>query len=183
MLLRAFGRMLDALGILVGLVFGAIALLICLDIAFRNVPDLLNWIGITKGMKPSALPWVTELTEYLMYGAAFIGAPWALRKGAHVRVDVLISGLKPTQARLLDYFIDLVGFAISLVLLVYGFLAVLDAWNTNMVERKTWNFDDWLLLPPIPISGLLLAIEFALRFFRLTGVERDSVDVTQKTSI
>jgi TRAP-type C4-dicarboxylate transport system permease small subunit len=183
MLLRAFGRLLDGLGILVGLVFGAIALLICLDIGFRNVPELLGSLGIATGMKPSALPWVIELTEYLMYGAAFIGAPWALRKGAHVRVDVFISGLKPRTARILDHVIDLIGLAISLVLLVYGILAVLDAWNSNLVERKTWNFDDWILLLPIPISGLLLAIEFVLRFFRLTGAERESTDVTQKTTI
>ncbi|MCW5774050.1 MAG: TRAP transporter small permease [Rhodospirillaceae bacterium] len=183
MLLRAFARLLDALGILVGLTLGAIALLICLDIFVRNGADLFNWLGITKGMKPSALPWVTELTEYLMYGAAFIGAPWALRKGAHVRVDVFISGLPRLPALILDYFVDLIGFAISVVLMIYGYEAVVDAWVSDLVARKTWNFDEWILLLPIPISGLLLSIEFVLRFFRLTGVPRESADVTQKTSI
>lgn len=183
MLLRAFARLLDLLGVLVGLVLGAIAVLICLDIFARSGPDLLNWLGITKGMRPSALAWVTELTEYLMYGAAFIGAPWALRKGAHVRVDVFISGLPQTGARILDHIIDAVGFAISILLLVYGCLAVLDAWETDLVARKTWNFEEWILLLPIPISGLLLAIEFVLRFFRLTGADRDTVDPIKKTAI
>lgn len=183
MLLRGFARLLDATGALVGLVLGAIAVLICLDIFMRNGPDLLNWAGLTRGLRPATLPWVTELTEYLMYAAAFVGAPWALRKGAHVRVDVFISGLSPPAARRLDRVIDAIGFAISLVLLVYGALAVIDAWRSDLVARKTWNFDEWLLLLPIPFAGLLLAIEFVLRFFRVGEFAEHYVDPTKKTAI
>jgi TRAP-type C4-dicarboxylate transport system permease small subunit len=183
MLLRAFTRLLDATGVVVGLVLGAIAVLICLDIALRSGPDLLNWLGLARGMRPAALPFVTELCEYLMYAAAFIGAPWALRKGAHVRVDVFIAGLSPAAARALDRVIDAVGFAISVVLLVYGALAVVDAWQTNLVARKTWNYDEWLLLLPVPFAGLLLAIEFVLRFLRVGEAAAHAVDPTKKTAI
>ncbi len=183
MMLRAYARLLDAMGVLVGLVLGAIALLICADIALRSGPGLLNWLGLTKAMAPRALPWATELIEYMMYAAAFLGAPWALRKGAHVRVDVFISGLSPAAMRGLDRVIDVVGFAIALVLLYYGALAVWDAWTSDLVARKTWNFDEWVLLLPVPFSGLLLAIEFALRFFRVGEAAAHYVDPTKKTAI
>jgi TRAP-type C4-dicarboxylate transport system permease small subunit len=183
MLLRAFAWLLDALGIVVGLILGAIALLLCADIALRSGPSLLNWAGITRAMSPMALPWATELTEYLMYAAAFLGAPWALRKGAHVRVDVFIAGLSPPATRVLERVIDVVGFGIALVLLYFGWLAVDDAWSTDLVARKTWNFEEWILLLPVPFSGLLLAVEFALRFFRVGEAAAHYVDPTKKTAI
>jgi TRAP-type C4-dicarboxylate transport system permease small subunit len=183
MFLRAFAWLLDAMGVVVGLILGAIALLLCADIALRSGPDLLNWLGITAGLGPRALPWATELIEYLMYAAAFLGAPWALRKGAHVRVDVFIAGLSPPAMRALDRVIDVVGFGIALVLLYFGALAVYDAWSSDLVARKTWNFDEWILLLPVPLSGLLLAVEFALRFFRLGEAAAHYVDPTKKTAI
>ena len=183
MILRAYARLLDATGVLVGLILGAIALLICADVTLRSGPGLLNWAGITKGLTPRALPWATELIEYMMYAAAFLGAPWALRKGAHVRVDVFIAGLSPAAMRRLDRAIDVVGFGIALVLLYFGALAVYDAWSTDLVARKTWNFDEWILLLPVPIAGLLLAIEFVLRFFRVGEAAAHFVDPTKKTAI
>lgn len=183
MMLRAYARLLDAMGVLVGLILGAIALLICADIALRSGPGLLNWLGLAANLAPRALPWATELIEYLMYAGAFLGAPWALRRGAHVRVDVFIAGLSPPAMRRLERGIDVVGFGIALVLLYYGALAVHDAWSSDLVARKTWNFDEWVLLLPVPIAGLLLAIEFVLRFFRVGEAAAHYVDPTKKTAI
>lgn len=183
MLVRAYARILDLTGVLVGLVFGVIAVLICIDIFARNGPLFLDLVGLGAGMRPASLPWVTELTEYLMYGAAFIGAPWALRLGAHVRVDIFVSGLSEPVTRALNRLIDCVGFTASLVLLIYGAIAVLEAWDGAMYARKTWDFPEWLLLMPIPICGLMLAIEFVLRFFRVGEFAEHVVDPISKTAI
>jgi TRAP-type C4-dicarboxylate transport system permease small subunit len=83
----------------------------------------------------------------------------------------------------MEQLVDTVGCAISLVLVYYGALAVLDAWNTNLVARKTWNFDEWLLLLPIPISGVLLAVEFVLRIARVRGVVSDEFNPANRASI
>ena len=52
---------------LFGLALGLIILLLCSDIVLRNA-------GITS------LPWVIELTEYVLYGGTFLAAPCVLRK-------------------------------------------------------------------------------------------------------
>jgi TRAP-type C4-dicarboxylate transport system permease small subunit len=182
LLLRSYDRLLGWIGITVGLVFGFIVVLITINVLARSVPLFLNWIGIGGGLRPASLPWALELTEYLIYACAFIGAPWALRLGAHVRVDVFVSGLTPRVQRILDRVTDLIGLGTSLLLLGYGAAAVAEAWNTSMYARKTWDFPEWLLLLAIPVSGLLLSIEFVLRLLRV-GVSADHTSNPTSTGI
>ncbi len=169
-LLRAFERILEFFCTLFALVLGVLIALVCVDIAIRN-------------FRIGSLPWLIELTEYAMYAGTFLAAPWVLRLGSHVRVDALLTSLPRRHAVRLEQLVDLIGLGVALVLVWYGALAVIDAWNTNLVARKTWNFDEWLLLLPIPVSGTLLAIEFVLRIARVRGVVSDDYDPAKRASI
>jgi TRAP-type C4-dicarboxylate transport system permease small subunit len=170
LLLKLFERVLEFFCTVFALALGALIFLMCVDIGIRN-------------FRLGSLPWLIELTEYAMYAGTFLAAPWVLRQGSHVRVDVLLVTLPKKLAVRMEQLVDTVGCAISLVLVYYGALAVLDAWNTNLVARKTWNFDEWLLLLPIPISGLLLAVEFVLRIARVRGVVSDEFNPANRASI
>ena len=169
-LTRGFTRVVDSLCTLFALVLGVLIALMCLDIAIRN-------------FRIGSLPWLIELTEYMLYAGTFLAAPWVLRLGSHVRVDVVLTALPKKHAVRLERLVDLTGFAVALVLVYYGALAVIDAWTTSLVSRKTWNFDDWLLLLPIPLSGWLLAIEFVLRIARVRGVVADDYDPAKRASL
>jgi TRAP-type C4-dicarboxylate transport system permease small subunit len=169
-LLKAFERVLELFCTVFALMLGALIFLMCLDIAIRN-------------FRIGSLPWLIELTEYAMYAGTFLAAPWVLRLGSHVRVDAVLAALPKKLAIRMEQLVDAVGLAISLVLVYYGALAVLDAWSTNLVARKTWNFDEWLLLLPIPVSGALLAVEFVLRIARVRGVVADELDRAKRASI
>ena len=60
-----------------------------------------------------------------MYAGTFLAAPWVLRQGSHVRVDLLlIVAAEAQRAMRLEQFVDLVGLGIALVLLYYGVVAV-----------------------------------------------------------
>lgn len=168
--LRAFERVIELFCTLFALALGALISLMCLDIAMRN-------FGV------ASLPWLIELTEYTMYAGAFLAAPWVLRLGSHVRVDALLVSMPRRYAVMLEQFVDFVGLGVALVLVYFGGLAVLDAWSTNLVARKTWNFEEWLLLLPIPLSGLLLAIEFVLRIARVRGAAADAYDRAKRASL
>jgi TRAP-type C4-dicarboxylate transport system permease small subunit len=169
-LLAVFERVLEFFCTLFGLVLGVLILLMCVDIAIRN-------------FRIGSLPFLLELTEYLLYAGTFLAAPWVLRQGAHVRVDAVLTALPRKAAVRLERLIDLIGLGITLVLVYYGALAVLDAWRSDLVARKTWNFDEWLLLLPIPIGALLLAIEFVLRIARVEGVVADGHDPAKRASL
>ncbi len=145
------GRIVSMLGHAAGWAFGLAAALICADIGVR-------YFGL------GALPWVIELTEYLMFGAAFLGAPWVLKHNGHVSLDILATKLPPGAARSVETLAWGFGLAASLAMLVYGAAASFSAWQDNMVTVKTWSYEEWLLLLPIPVAGFLMAIDFASRF-------------------
>lgn len=169
-MLAFFERLLDFFCSLFGIVLGLIVALICLDVALRNLA-----LG--------SLPWLIELSEYLMYAGTFLSAPWVLRQGNHVRVDMLLVALPKRLAIRLEQVVDLIGLAISLVLLYYGSAVVTDAWRSNMVAYKTWYVPEWLLYLAIPTGALLLAIEFVLRFLRVKGVVKETYSVTDRASL
>ena len=170
MALRFFEKLLGFFGTLFGLVIGLIIALICIDVGLRD-------FGL------GSLPWLIELSEYLMYAGTFLAAPWVLRQGSHVRVDMLFVALPKRLAVRLEQLVDLIGLGISLVLLYYGSAVVADAWRTNMIAYKTWYVPEWLLFLAIPVGALLLAIEFVLRFLRVRGAVRDAYDIADRASI
>lgn len=168
--LRALqARLLDLSGSVAGLAYGAIAALMTLDIALR-------------GLGAGTLGWLTELTEYLLYAATFLAAAWTLRQGAHVRVDILLVQLGPHRARRLEQAMDVIGLAVALVLLGFGSAAALEAWRAGAVQYRNWATPEWLLLLPLPLAGLMLAVEFVLRLRRVPEATRD-VDPANRASL
>jgi TRAP-type transport system small permease protein len=173
-LLRAFDRLVAALGVVVGLSLGAIAVLMALDIFVR-------YFGL------GSLPWVIEVTEYLMFAGAFLAAPWALRLGVHVRVDMLLVSLARPAARALERVLDGVGFTVSAAMTAYGVRAVVEALAAKAggggMVYKTWTYPEWVILLPVPIGMACLAVEFALRFFRVGAAAPREEAATDKTRL
>lgn len=168
--LKTFERVLEGLSTLFAAILGIIVALICLDVLVRN----LGW---------GSLPWLIELTEYLLYGGTFLAAPWLLRQGGHVRIDIVLASLPRRMAIRLEQVVDVCGVCITLVLLYYGTAAVFDAYRGAMVQYKTWHVPEWLLLLPIPIGCGLLAGEFLLRALRVEGAARDTFNIADRPGI
>jgi TRAP-type C4-dicarboxylate transport system permease small subunit len=129
-------------------------------------------IGL-RAARLGALPWLLEATEYMLYGGTFLAAPWVLRKGAHVRIDLLVTALPRRASVAMEIGADVVGLFVSAALLWFGTAAAFEAWRENSMQFKTWAVPEWILLAPIPIAALLLGIEFALRAARVRGVHTD----------
>jgi TRAP-type C4-dicarboxylate transport system permease small subunit len=145
--------------------FGILTLLVCVDIGTRRA-----------GM--GSMPWLVEVIEYVMYAGTFLAAPWVLRQGEHVRVDLILTSLPARAAIVLQQVVDGLGLIVSVILLYYGAAVVLDAYATNAIQLKNIAVHTWILMLPIPVAGALLAIEFCLRLFRLRGaVERTKFDL------
>lgn len=169
-MLVLFEKLIGFFCTLFGLLLGAIIGLICLDVALRN-------LGL------GSLPWLLELTEYVMYAGTFLAAPWVLRQGSHVRVDMLLVVVPKRAAIRIEQAVDACGLMISLVLLYYGSAVVADAWRNDMVQYKTWYVPEWLLYLAIPAGAVMLAAEFTLRILRVKGVARDAFNITDRPSI
>jgi TRAP-type C4-dicarboxylate transport system permease small subunit len=157
--LAALDWALGASGAAFGIAIGLLILLMTADIAIRY----FGW---------GSLPWLIEVVEYILCGGSFLAAPWVLRQGAHVRVDILLTSLPARITRRVEQALDLVGCAVSAALFYYGCIAVAQAWRAGALIYKSWWTPEWLVLLPVPLACLLLFAEFVLRVLRVEGVVR-----------
>lgn len=150
---RFFGRVNAAIGMVVAISIALFALSISLDLGMRRV-------GLGN------MPWLYEMIEYVLYGGVFLAAPWVLREGAHVRVDLLLTALPRAVAVQLERVLDVAGAGICCVLCYFGWRAGLDAYIGNSRQFKTLIVSDWWLMAIFTVGLALLAIEFLLRLRR-----------------
>lgn len=163
-LAKLHGRVLEGCGLISALLVFAMTVLIVADVALRNCTKLF------KHCFDLTIPASVELTEYMMFYAATFAAPWLLRRGQHIRIDVLISRVRPFAGWIMEILCDLIGLALSLLMSWYGIAMALRSWRGDTLIVKNLIFPEWYVLWPLPVMFVLLAIEFAFRLQRiLTG--------------
>jgi TRAP-type transport system small permease protein len=154
------GRLFDALAALAALTLLAMVALTTADIVLRNL------IG-------SGFSWSNEVTEYALYIITLLTAPWLLRRGQHVRIDMMLVLVPPRVAWFCEAAADTLGVAGSMVLLWYGTVMTVQSARLGAITVKNLVFPEWWLLWPLPACFALLALEFVLRFHRLMGASRE----------
>ena len=155
----SFGRLFDRLAIVAALILFAMVVLVTADIVLRNTAR-------------TGFAWANEITEYALYLITLLTAPWLLRRGQHVRIDMMLVLVPPRLAWAMEAMADLVGLAASLVLVWYGTLMTAQSARLGSLTIKNLVFPEWWLLAPLPICFALLALEFVMRFHRLMGAPR-----------
>jgi TRAP-type transport system small permease protein len=154
-----FGRLFDALALLAALILLAMVVVVTGDIVLRNT---------VRG----GFVWANEISEYSLYLMTLLTAPWLLRRGQHVRLDIILTLVPPRLAWLMEAVGDLLGFAVSIVLIRYGTAMTVDSFRIGAITIKNLVFPEWWLLAPLPIAFALIAVEFVFRFDRLLRGER-----------
>lgn len=149
-----YGKLLDALAIIAALTLLAMVLIVTGDIVLRNT--------LNKGFV-----WANEVSEYALYMITVLTAPWLLRRGQHVRLDLVLTAVPKRVAIVMEAIGDILGFVVCLAMIRYATLMTLDAWRSGSITIKNLVFPEWWLLIPLPICFVLLAVEFIFRFHRL----------------
>jgi TRAP-type C4-dicarboxylate transport system permease small subunit len=147
---RAYRGLLDACAVLAAVLLGLTALAVTGDVLARNV-------GL------GTLPWILEVSEYVLPLATFLVAPWLLARNEHVKLDVLLTSLPPWLARALGRVADLLGLAVCAVFVVYGARAIASSAQQGSLVIKSVVFPEWWLYAPVPACFALLAVEFVRR--------------------
>jgi TRAP-type C4-dicarboxylate transport system permease small subunit len=152
--MRSTMRWLDhvylACGVVAGLVVGAMVLLVCVDVAGRN-------LGV------AGLPWIVEVTELALPLATLLAAPWLLHRNEHVRLDVLDRLLSRRVLRWLERAAAAVGLVVCLAFVWYALKVIADTRAIGALVMKSLVFPEWWLFVPLPLSFGLMALEFARR--------------------
>ncbi len=152
-LARVYDRLVLALGVASGLAIAALAVLITTDVVIRN-------LGISN------FPWLLEVSEYVLFGATFLAAPWVLRLNAHVGVDLLAVNLRGPARRALDGLANMLGAGISAILTWYAWRVLRDSYQRGDVIFKELVVPEWPFLALVVFAGTLLLVEFLIRLVR-----------------
>ena len=113
----------------------------------------------------SPLTWVTEISEYILLYATFLGAPWVLKKDAHVKVDIVLARLGFKARNIVNMATSLIGIVVCLVLIWFGTQMALDLYQRGIPVIKSLSVPKFLLVGIIPLGGLFLAIQFVRRMY------------------
>lgn len=146
------------------LVSGAVAAMFVLVVTQVFCRYLLN----------AALVWAEEAARYLFVFTTFIGAPVAMRRGAHIAVTFVVERLPAGARRFVQAAAQLLSGLLYAVLVHYG------------VALARQNFDQAspaLGLPlgavylVIPLAGLLLGLQALHRFLVLVASPRPAASI------
>lgn len=148
--MRLYRATLQGCAGVAAVLLGAMALLVTLDVAMRNV-------GL------GTIAWVNEVSEYSLPVATLLIAPWLLHRNEHVRLDVLLVSVPRKLSFILEKCCDAIGIAICAVFVWYSIRLILDSSRIGSMVVKTLAIPEWWQYALVPVSFSLLAVEFARR--------------------
>lgn len=100
-----------ALNVLAGVSFIAMVVLTC-------------WQVFTRYVLKNPSSWSEELVSYLFAWASLLGASLVTGERGHMNIPIVLEKFSPAVQKLLNIFGELVAFAFSAIILVYGGVAI-----------------------------------------------------------
>lgn len=154
-----YGRLLDGMLATACVLLLGMTFLTGLDVLLRNV-------GL-GGVPPS-----NEMSEYGLYLTTILAAPGLLRRGQHIRVDIILQVLPPRLAWFFEWIGDIVGILCCAYFVWYGVRVTYASYAAGSVSIKTLVLPEWWIFAPMPVCFLMVAIEFVFRMRFLALAER-----------
>jgi TRAP-type C4-dicarboxylate transport system permease small subunit len=164
---RAYGRLLEAFAAAACALILGMTLMICADVFLRNVRVIPGVAG---------LAWSAEISEAMLFLITLLTAPWLLRRGQHIRVDIVLRAVPPRVGWLFEWAVDLLGLGCCALIAWYSARAALASFNAGSLSIKTLVTPEWWLLTVLPAAFTCLTIEMLFRMRRLWLAERTPRD-------
>ena len=123
----------------------------------------ISYAVIMRYVWNKPVPWIVEISSYLMLYITFLGTAWLQRKGGHVEVDLFTGRLKPRVRAAFKTITSLGGAVVGFILAWKGSLVTVDYFQRDVTAIGILNTPQFLLMGIIPIGGFLLMVEFLLQ--------------------
>ena len=160
---RLTGKLCAALVFLAcALLFGMMSV-ICVDVLLRNVP--------LPGM-PRGFALASDLSESAIYLMTLLAAPYLLRSGRHIRIDLLLHTVPPQIGWLMELFAACAMLFCCAAMAWYGFIVTGRSAASDAMLIKTVVYPEWWSLAPLPCVFVLLALEAVFRLRSLLNGPR-----------
>ena len=153
-----YEHLLNTLMLLACLLLLVMTFMIGTDVASRNVGA--GGVAVSN-----------EFSEDILYLMTLLAAPWLLRQGQHIRVDIVLRVLPVRVAWLLEWVGDIVGLLCCFYFVWYGSHITAASYTAGSINIKMLITPEWWTLAPLPIGFALLGLEFIFRMHRLSTAE------------
>lgn len=147
MFFRVYDRLIDALAFVGGVVVAGIFLAIVYDVTIRT-------IGLRTPL------WTVALAEYGLLYATLLASPWVLRRKSHVFITILTGRLRGAARTTVEKFSYSAACLVCLLLAGVSLGVAIDEFHRGIVDIRTFRTPFWIVTAPMPLSFLLLAIQF-----------------------
>lgn len=131
-----------------GALSGLFMVLICLLVLAQIVARLLDTI----------VPSSDEFAGYAMAASGFLGLPYALQRGAHIRVGLLFKVLPPRGRHVVEVFSTLLALLVSGYLAWYCVAFTLESHEFGEVSSGMLPIPMWIPQAAMALGTVILAI-------------------------
>jgi len=150
---KAYGAVLYGMALAAGFLMVAMMTTIFIDVVLRNL-----------GYQSSAH--FFTFTEYALLLIPCMGAPWLVREKGHIYIEILLMHMTVPARKRFCIGIGLACIAVCAVVAWYGFDVALTDFLRNEKDVRSFDMPRWMISVWIPISFLMMAIEFARFLWR-----------------
>src|SRR5262245_16010326 len=162
---RAYDALIYDMAMVAGFLLAAMMVIITLDVVLRNL-----------GYQSSAH--FFTFTEYALLIVPWLGAPWLAREKGHIYVEILLMSMPEKARRRMTMLIGVICIAVCLVVAWYGFEVTWRDFVQNEKDVRSMDFPRWMVVGFIPLSFLMMAIEFARFLWRRENFLAPLSDIT-----
>lgn len=127
---------------------------------------LVSYDVIARNLGLGSLPWVLEVSEYMLPALICATAPWLMYRGAHIRLDLLRMSVSSTVAAAIDRAVAMVAMAAAAVFTWFSWALLESSRAAGSLVMKALVFPEWWIYIPVPLGFALLTAECARQIFR-----------------
>lgn len=158
--------LIHAFKFIAGVIVIAVFILITLDVLLP-LAGLQPWDG-TLGVVEYGLLWFTILA-----------APWLARIKGHVFIDAVAEMLPPGVKKITSKIAYLVAITGSLLLAYFSWLLLVESYVDENIDERSIELMLWWIYAPMPISFVLVAIEFIRYLIGIDDMYGSRTDVKE----
>ena len=165
LLAKGYDAVVYGMAIVAAFLMAAMMVIITLDVIFRNL-----------GYQSSAH--FFTFTEYALLIVPCLGAPWLAREKGHIYVEIMLNSLPPRGKAAMTWLIGLFCIAVCLTIAWYGLQVTISDYLQAEKDVRSLDMPRWMLVFWIPLSFLMMALEFVRFLWRRENFLAPLSDIT-----
>ena len=133
-----------------------------------DINTMFDQSAIIRAMQPLQRQGTPrDVAEAMLYLVTLLCAPWLMRQGQHIRVDIILRAVPKPVGWAFEWIVDVLALGCCAAMAYYGARAALASYSAGSMSIKTLITPEWWLLSVLPLAFVALTLEMFFRMRRL----------------